>query len=426
MQQAVQRRSRQASTPLSMRMGVALGDATEHDGDWFGTPVVAAARLCDQCDGGHILVTDTVRAVAQGRTKAHFTPVGTMVLRGLPAEEAIWRLEWAQMASPAAVALPAPLRVTDTSGFVGRVTELTALRAAFARRAAGSRQVLLVGGEPGVGKSRLVAEFAREVPARGTNVLFGRCDEGLAVPYQPFVEMLSHYIQHCSPVGLVNGLGRLAGELTRLVPELTTLLTGLPSPMRSSPEVEQYRLFEAIASWLGAASPDEPLLVVLEDLHWATQPTLSLLRHVARASSPVQLLMVGIYRETELDPARSVANLLADLRRDPGMERLSLSGLDEAEVMALLENTGLGEEALTDGLAQAMTAGLVKEVAGNELRFRFRHSLVRASLYDCLSATRRRRLHRRRLHRRGSRAGPTGLRPGRRALRAGFRAAQSR
>jgi tetratricopeptide (TPR) repeat protein len=344
--------------------------------------------------------------------------------------------------------------------------------------------MLLVSGEPGVGKSRLVAEFAREVHARGTNVLFGRCDEGLSVPYQPFVEMLSHYIQHCSPAGL----GHLAGELTRLVPELTTLVAGLPSPVRSSPEVEQYRLFEAMASWLATASAEEPLLVVLDDLHWATQPTLSLLRHVARASSSVQLLIVGIYRQTELDPGRSVANLLADLRRDPGMERLLLSGLDEVEVMELLANTGhslgqdirrlagsilthtagnpffvgelvrhaiesgtldqrlttlehlgipegvhdvvlrrlgqlseaanhvlmtaavvgaefdlavvtavtgLGEETVTDALEQAMTAGLVKEVAGVELRFRFRHALVRASLYDCLSATRRHRLHRR-------------------------------
>src|SRR5262249_23646175 len=156
-------------------------------------------------------------------------------------------------------------------------------------------------GEPGVGKSRLVAEFAREVHARGTNVLFGRCDEALAVPYQPFVEMLSHYIWNCSPAGLVPGLGHLAGELARLVPELATLAPGLPSPVSASPEVEQYRLFEAMAFWLATASAEEPLLVVLDDLHWATQPTLSLLRHVARASSPVQLLIVGIYRQTELD-----------------------------------------------------------------------------------------------------------------------------
>ncbi|HET9257367.1 MAG TPA: adenylate/guanylate cyclase domain-containing protein, partial [Pseudonocardiaceae bacterium] len=273
MQQAVQRRSHRAAAPrLVMRVGAALGDATERDGDWFGTPVVAAARLCERCEGGQILVTDTVRAVAQGRTKAHFTRAGTITLRGMPYQTTIWRLEWAQMASPAAVALPGPLRVTEATGFVGRLVERSALRSALERSGSGSRQVLLVGGEPGVGKSRLVAEFAREVHARGTNVLFGRCDEGLAVPYQPFVEMLSHYIQHCSPAVLRSGLGHLPSELSRLVPELATLLPGLPSPIRSSPEVEQYRLFEAIASWLGTLSAEEPLVVILEDLHWATQP----------------------------------------------------------------------------------------------------------------------------------------------------------
>ncbi|MGH3875078.1 MAG: ATP-binding protein [Pseudonocardiaceae bacterium] len=484
MQQAVQRRGRGAAARLSMRVGLALGDATEYGGDWFGTPVVQAARLVAQCGGGQILVTDTVRTVAQVRTNTHFALVGDVLLRGMAAAVTVWKLDWVQTASPAAVALPGPFQGTEAFGFVGRQTELAALQAAFERAAGGGRQLVLVGGEPGVGKSRLAAEFAREMHAGGTNVLFGRCDDGLAMPYQPFVEALSHYLHHAPSTELPNRLGQLAGELTRLVPELTELVTGLPSPMHADPETERYRLFDAIASWLGAASADEPLLVVLDDLHWATQPTLLLLRHVVRATSTAHLLVVGIYRHTELDPAQSMANLLADLRRSTGVQRLLVEGLDEAEVMTLLEAigrplgdnarglaraiqthtegnpffvgelvrhavesgtlggslehlgipegvkevvlrrlgrlsattnqalvtaavvgaefdltivaavTGLGENTVAEALEEAMAAGLVKEVTGAILHFRFRHQLVRASLYGCLSTARRQRLHR--------------------------------
>lgn len=489
MQQAVKRRSRRPPTCLSMRMGLALGDATEDAGDWFGTPVVQAARLCSQCEGDQILVTDTVRAVAEARTNVRFAPMGTLSLRGLAAEVAVWRLDWTEMARPAAIALPGPLQGTEVCGFVGRQVELAALRAAFERADGGGRQVMLVGGEPGVGKSRLAAEFAREVHAKGANVLFGRCDDGLAMPYQPFVEALSHYLHYAPPAEFPNGLGHLGGELARLVPELTEMVAGLPSPLRSDPETERYRLFEAMASWLGAASADEPLVVVLDDLHWATQPTLLLLRHVVRATSPAHLLVVGIYRHTEPDPAHSLVDLLADLRRTTGVGRLMLDGLAEAEVMALLEVTGhplgenaqglarairahtegnpffvgelvrhaaesgalrqesdgsldhlgipegvhevvlrrlgrlseaatqalmaaavvgaefdqtvvaavtgLGEDAVAEALEEALAAGLVKEVVGVTLRLRFRHQLVRASLYGSLSTTRRLRLHRR-------------------------------
>ncbi|MGH3807500.1 MAG: ATP-binding protein [Pseudonocardiaceae bacterium] len=489
MQHAVQRRGRRAPAGLSMRVGLALGDATEYVGDWFGTPVVQAARVCAQCGGGQIFVTDTVRAVAEARTNVRFVPVGNLLLRGMAAEVAVWRLDWDELVSPAAVALPGPFQGTEACGFVGRSVELAVLRAAFERSAAGDRQVILVGGEPGVGKSRLVAEFAREMHAEGASVLFGRCDEGLAMPYQPFVEALSHYLHHAPPAELPNGLGRSGGELARLVPELAEVVPGLPSPLRSDPETERYRLFEAMACWLGAASVDEPLVVILDDLHWATQPTLLLLRHVVRATSFAQLLVVGIYRHTEPDLDHALADLLADLRRTTGVQRLMLGGLDEAEVTALLEATGhargadtrglarairahtegnpffvgelvrhaaesgalgeegggslhqlgvpegvhevvlrrlsrlseaasdvlataavvgaefdhavvaavtgLDEEAVAEALDEALAAGLLKEVIGVTLRFRFRHQLVRASLYTSLSTTRRLRLHRR-------------------------------
>ena len=146
-------------------------------------------------------------------------------------------------------------------------------------------------------------------------VLAGRCDEDLGVPYQPFVEALRHFVDHAP---LLSGhLGRYGGELARLVPELNERVSGLPAPLRSDPETERYRLFDAVAAWLAVASAEEPLLFVLDDLQWAAKPTLLLLRHVVRAGGG-RVLVLGIYRDTELAHDHPLVDLVADLRRQGG------------------------------------------------------------------------------------------------------------
>jgi tetratricopeptide (TPR) repeat protein len=127
-------------------------------------------------------------------------------------------------------------------------------------------------------------------------------------------------------------LGRHAGELERLLPGLRDRLPDAPPLLQSDPETERYRLFEAVTAWLGACSRNEPVLMILDDLQWAAKPTLLLLRHVACSSEPMKLLIVGTYRDTELHHDHPLVELLADLRRQPGIERLSLSGFDEAAV----------------------------------------------------------------------------------------------
>ena len=134
-----------------------------------------------------------------------------------------------------------------------------------------------------MGKTRLAAELGGRVHDEGATVLAGRCDEDMGVPYQPFVEALRHFVDH-TPV-LSGRLGRYGGELARLVPELTERVPDLPPPLRSDPETERYRLFDAVAGWLAVASAEEPVLLVLDDLQWAAKPTLMLLRHVVRAAS---------------------------------------------------------------------------------------------------------------------------------------------
>ncbi|MGH9037986.1 MAG: ATP-binding protein, partial [Acidimicrobiia bacterium] len=220
----------------------------------------------------------------------------------------------------------------------------------------------LLGGEPGIGKTRLALEVARGAHGDGAVVLAGRCDEDLGVPYQPFVEALRHFVQATPGPEPAWRLGRHPGELVRLVPELADAVPGLPPALRSDPETERYRLFDAVASWLAAVSAEAPVLLVLDDLHWAAKPTLLLLRHVLRFAEPLRLLVVATYRDTELGRRHPLADLLADLRRQPGVERISVSGLDAAGVTAFIEQVA-GHRLEDDD--EAFTRAIYSETEGN-------------------------------------------------------------
>ena len=222
--------------------------------------------------------------------------------------------------------------------FVGRHGELARLDRLWQESAEGTPRLALVAGEPGVGKTRLAAEFAVTCHDSAALVLAGRCDEDLGVPFQPFVEALRDYVGHTDPAALRAGLGRFAGELVRLVPEIGQRVSDLPAPLRSDQETERYRLFDAVAAWLAVCAETRGVLLVLDDLHWAAKPTLQLLRHVTR-SARSRLLVIGTYRDTELHRNHPLTELLADLRRQPGVHRVHLSGLDEIGVVTYLERT---------------------------------------------------------------------------------------
>src|SRR5262249_10767034 len=153
---------------------------------------------------------------------------------------------------------------------------------------AGARRVALIAGEPGVGKTRLAAEIAGDAHRDGAVVLYGRCDEDLGVPYQPFVEALRPYVAACPADDLADQIAPLGGDLARLVPQLAERFPSLPEALHADPETERFRLFEAFSSFLANVASTRPVVLVLDDLHWAAKPTLLLLRHLSRAewSSP--------------------------------------------------------------------------------------------------------------------------------------------
>jgi DNA-binding SARP family transcriptional activator len=256
--------------------------------------------------------------------------------------------------------LPLPPRLRVEGVFVGREDERARLDAAFeAVRAGEGRHAVLVAGEPGIGKTTLAARFARAHVGSAV-VLYGHCDEGLGIPYQPWAEGLTHLVRHL-PEGLLDAhVAARGGELRRLVPVLAERVDA-PEPASSDPEADRYLLFAAVVDLLARAASDVPVVLVLEDLHWADLPTVQLLRYVAGAEASQQLLVVATYRDSDVSEDHPLAATLAALHRESGVERITLDGLRPDALGALLEATG---HAL-DADDMALRDALVAETDGN-------------------------------------------------------------
>lgn len=232
--------------------------------------------------------------------------------------------------------LPGSLRPTSASPFVGRESELEKLQTLMPRTEGERRRVALLSGEPGVGKSRLAREFAGQAAAEGVLVLYGACDAVVRTPYGPFVEALDRLARVIEAEELRAALGAGGGELTRLLPDLPALVGELPAPVEADPDTERHRLHTAVADLLANVSRGRPMLLVLEDGHWADAPTLLLLRHLARSGWSARLLILATFRDTETELPGGLSETLADLRRSDDVVRMRLPGLSGAEVSDLV------------------------------------------------------------------------------------------
>jgi len=353
-----------AVAELSVRIGVSTGDVSWDGGDCFGTPMVEAARLMAAAEPGQILCSDFVRMMARGRGGHDFVDLGFLELKGLPEPLAACTLEWAP-APDRALPLPPELATGWHRPFVSRIAELQAAETVLGDQGRERTAVVWLLGEPGIGKTRLATEIACRAHAQGAVVLFGRCNEDLAIPYEPFLEALRFFVDHLPDEDLTERLGDAAGELVRLLPELGTRLPGHDTVPAGDPEGEHYRLFEAVRGWLAAAGGPRPVVLVVDDLHWAARPTLQLLGHVARSAAPSRLVVIGTARDTAPDDNESLAALLEDLERKAvPSHRLELEGLDVEDVGALVSSAaGRGLDDRLRKLAVELTA----ETSGNPL-----------------------------------------------------------
>ena len=356
-QQGVELANRGAATQLAVRVGLAVGDAVYDDGDWYGPAAVEAARLCAGAAGGQILCGEVVRLLAAPNDPAEFHPVGSRGLKGLPGPVLVWSVGWTPLPAGAEHApLPAPLRTPAATDFVGREREWAQLTDAWDRAVAGERRLVLISGEPGIGKTRLVTRLAVHAREHGARVLYGRSSEEAGLPYEPWRQVLAQLVDASGTAALLRHVERHGGDLARLAPILQERVGSLPEPEPTDPETERYLLFAAITGLVEQAAEEAPLLLVVDDVHWSGRPTLAVLRHIQLAvASDAPLLVVVTHRSPS--PADALKELLEDLRREPTADRLALSGLSQDEVHSLLTTL----DASADRLAPAVH----RETAGN-------------------------------------------------------------
>ena len=220
---------------------------------------------------------------------------------------------------------------------VGREEEQDLLLDAFKRVVAGEgREVVFVSGEPGIGKTTLVSALARTAYDLGACVLWGHFDEEGSIPYRGVAEALAHYVVHAPEEVLQQHLDEDGAVLAMLVPALSRRIPNLPPDRSADPETQRFLLFSSVVNLVARAATPEAMVLVLDDLQWADEPSLQLLRHLITSSRGQRLLIVGTCRDA---PGRADAftQFLAAMRREQGSSFVELSCIDEAAVLSFLE-----------------------------------------------------------------------------------------
>jgi class 3 adenylate cyclase/tetratricopeptide (TPR) repeat protein len=330
---------------LAIRVGINTGDALRDEGDLFGTPVVIARRLCDTAKAGQILCSGVVEGLLAGRQAFAFADVGALDLKGIAtpvsAREVVYEQE-----QPGAFLTRTP--------FVGRTGEMERLQVKLDEAKSGRGGLVFLVGEPGIGKSRMIEEFCERAGDGGALVLTGRCFEGeWAPPYGPFAEAIAGYAKDADASELRSDLGYGAPPIARLAPAVRDVLPDVEEPAPLQPDEERFRLLDAVSQFVISLSERAPVVLVLDDLHWADRGTIAMLRHVARFAPKHRVLILGAYRDMELDRQHPLSDALGQLRRESEYERLLLKGLQQTEVGLLLQT--IAEQEVNSALVQAIS-----------------------------------------------------------------------
>ena len=223
--------------------------------------------------------------------------------------------------------------------FVGRDREMTGLRAAMDDAMAGHGRMVMLAGEPGIGKTRTAQELASYAESLGAQVWWGWCYEQKgAPPYWPWVQPIRTYVQRTDPASLGAQMGPGAADICEIIPQVRDKLTGLEPPSPLEPEQARFRLFDSISNFLASLAQSQPLMLVLDNLHWADQPSLLLLEYLAGQLPNSKILVVGTYRDTEVTRTHPLSNTLAQLARGDSYHREELGGLESEHVGQLIRD----------------------------------------------------------------------------------------
>lgn len=262
------------------------------------------------------------------------------------------------------VPLPAPLRVRADTVLVGRTGELEHLQDVVGAAADGRPTTAFVSGEPGIGKTHLLAEVAAAAADRGVAVLYGRCDDGPSVPYRAWRDALADLVEHVPPHIARRHFDRFGPSLRLLMPTLTSSGAGFHAEASADDLSQQQLLFEATTSMLAELGARRPLLLAMDDLQWAETSTLALLRHVARRiDAPVSI--IGLYRSTEVGDA--LGELIGALEASGRGQVVALDELDRRGQIDLVEQMVAPEHR---DRAEQIAADIAAEAGGNPFFFK--------------------------------------------------------
>ena len=232
---------------------------------------------------------------------------------------------------------------------VGRADDVAALRSDLASARTGQGRVALVAGEPGVGKTRLVEEIATEAAEAGAIVVWGRCYEGRGAPaFWPWVQILGDLLDRYDRTAVAAALRTTAGDLAPVIPAVKEFVANFEPAPPQDPESARFRLGQAITTTLRHLARHQPLVVVLDDLHWADPASLDVLAVLARTLDDIPILALGTFRNADLSSRAPLADTLVELSRQSSTRRHDLTGLDIASLARLVAMTGseLDEDAL--------------------------------------------------------------------------------
>ena len=336
---------------IRIRIGLNTGEVVEEGGDIFGAAVNVAARVAGKARGGEVLVSEVVRQLVGPMAEMQFTVRGRFKLKGFPDR---WRLHQVTPGEVKEVHRTLP----TGDGFVDRDQELLDIRMILDRAMTGAGGMLFLAGPPGMGASRLASEVAGEATSKGWLVLSGRCAEEGSTPYAPFREILAAAVAGSTTRVLQEAAKDNGPLISHLVPNLRQKVRSMALPTEIPADKLREQLFHSIFDFLSDVRGTKPLLLVLDDLQWADDASVLLLRDLAERVGGSHMVVIGTYWDSELDSARPFGTVLSRLLRRRRAQRIALPKLSDAsieKIVAGMSETPLsplqlmGIQAATDG-----------------------------------------------------------------------------
>src|SRR6202011_165143 len=321
-----------------VRIGLNTGEVVEEAGDIFGAAVNVAARVAGKAKGGQILVSEVVRELVGPVSEMKFAYRGRYKLKGFPDR---FRLH---DVTPGEAPSPTPVLPTG-DGFVGREQERLDIRMVLDRAATGSGGIVFLAGPPGIGASRLASEVASDASRKGWWVLSGRCTDEDIAPLSAFRDVLGAAVAATGAKALQDAVGSNGSLLAQLVPALRQKVRGMAPGSEVPPNELREVLFPAIFDFLTSCQGTRPLLVVLDDLHWADDETVLLLRDIAERLGGSKLVILGTYWDTELDSGRPFTQAASRLLGRRRAQRVAVSRMTDRDVEKMV--AGMSETPLT-------------------------------------------------------------------------------